>query len=294
MTILLSRRQALAGSLLALPALTSLQAARAQAGEDAEAKLAALERAHDGRLGVAILNLATGARAGHRSDERFLMCSTFKALAAALVLARVDRGEEALDRRITFSKADIAAWSPATETRVGGKGMTVAELCEAAVTLSDNTAANLLLRSFGGPQALTAYARSLGDEVTRLDRFEPALNEHEGPDDIRDTTSPAAMLETLRTLLFADVLSKPSRSRLAAWLIANKTGGARLRAGLPENWLVGDKTGTSGSGAVNDIGVAWPPDRAPIVVTAYCELPAISGDERNAVIAEIGRIAAQV
>ncbi|WEX75532.1 class A beta-lactamase [Sinorhizobium numidicum] len=297
MTISISRRAALAGSLLAVPALASLQdGARARTRDDAEARLAELERAHGGRIGVAVLNLATGKRVGHRIDERFLMCSTFKALTAALVLARVDREEEQLDRRIFFSRKDLVDGSPVTEARANKAGITITELCDAMVTRSDNTAANLLLASLGGPGALTAYVRSLGDDITRLDRIEPALNEHDGPGDLRDTTTPAAMLETLRKLIFGDALSKPSRSQLAAWLITNKTGDTRLRAGFPENWLVGDKTGGNGnkSGNNNDIAVAWPSERAPIIVAAYCQIPAISAEERNAVHAEIGRIAAQV
>ena len=212
--MLLSRRTALTGALFAVPAF-----ARAQVpSNDANAALAELERTAGGRLGVSMLNLATGRSAGHRQDERFLLCSTFKALAAAFVLARVDRKEEKVDRRIVFSKKDLVSWSPGTEAYTGGRGMTVAALCEAAVTQSDNTAANLLLKSFGGPAGLTAFLRSIGDKATRLDRYEPALNEHDGPNDLRDTTSAAATLETLRTLLFGDVLSKPSRAQLAAWL----------------------------------------------------------------------------
>jgi beta-lactamase class A len=291
--VTISRRQALAGTVLAVPALAAFPVvAQSPTGRDVEARLAALERTHGGRLGVAILDLASGARAGHRAGERFLMCSTFKTLLAAFVLVRVDRGEETLDRRIAFARTDLVAWSPVTETRVGGAGMTVAALCEATVTLSDNTAANLLLASLGGPPALTGFVRSLGDEVTRLDRTEPDLNEHDGPGDLRDTTTPASMLEILRRLVFGDVLSKASRSQLAAWHIINKTGDERLRAGLPQTWLVGDKTGTNGSGNSNDVGVAWPVDRAPIIVTAYCEMPSIPGEKRNAVLAEVGRIAA--
>ena len=295
MTISMSRRQALAGSLLAVPAF-AWSPTQAQSGEDVEARLADLERAHGGRLGVAVLNLATGKRVGHRADERFLMCSTFKALAAALVLARVDQKKEQLDRRVVISKKDLVSWSPGAEKRVGGTGMTVAELCDAAVTLSDNTAANLLLASFGGPTALTEFARSLGDDVTRLDRIEPELNDRDTPDDIRDTTTAAAMLGNLRKLLLGDALSPAARAQFAAWLITNKTGDTRLRAGLPKTWLIGDKTGTGSdkSGFNNDIAVAWPPDRAPVIVTAYCEMPSIPAAQRNAVIAEVGRIAAQV
>jgi beta-lactamase class A len=298
MTMLLSRRQAPAGSLLAIPALAALGAeARAQDTQAAKARLAGLERRHPGRVCVSILDLASGKRIEHRANERILMCSTFKALAAAAVLARVDKGEEKLDRRVKFSKKDhVESGSPVTETRIGGSGMTVAELCDAAVTRSDNTAGNLLLASFGGPAGLTAFFRTLGDDVSRLDRIETELNYHDGPDDIRDTTTAAAMLEDLRKLLFTDVLSGPSRSQLAAWLINNKTGDTRLRAGLPKNWLVGDKTGTNGdkAGNANDIAAIWPPDRAPIIVTAFCEIPSIAADERNSIIAEIGRIAAQI
>jgi beta-lactamase class A len=294
MTSSISRRHALAGSLLAIPALaaasTAGQAQHAQAAD----RLAALERKHPGRICVSILDLASGKRVDHRADERILICSTFKALAAALVLHRVDKGEEKLDRHIKFSEKDLVSYSPATQKRVGEPGMTVAELCDAIMTLSDNAAANLLLVSFGGPAALTAFCRRLGDDVTRLDRFETELNTHDHPGDIRDTTTAGAMLENLRKLLFTDVLTPHSRSQLAAWLIANKTGDARLRAGLPKTWIVGDRTGTNGDkhGNANDVAVVWPTDRPPLIVTAYCEIPGIAGDQRNAVIAEIGRIAA--
>jgi beta-lactamase class A len=300
MTLSMSRRRALAGSLLAIPVLAASRSeGLARDTRDikaAEAALGDLERKHPGRICVSILDLVSGKRVEHRANERILMCSTFKAMAAALVLARVDKGEEKLDRRITFAKKDLVSWSPLTEPNVGERGMTIAELCEATMQLSDNTAANLLLASFGGPAALTAFLRTLGDNVSRLDRIETELNVHDHPGDIRDTTTAAAMLENLRKLLFTDVLSGPSRSQLAAWLIANKTGDARLRAGLPKNWLVGDRTGTNGDkhGNANDVAVIWPSDRTPIIVTAYCEIPAISGDQRNAIIAEIGRIASRI
>lgn len=224
------------------------------------------------------------------------MCSTFKALLAAHILDRVDRGKETLDRRIVVRKSDLVEWAPMAEKRVGGDGMSIAELCEAAVTLSDNAAANLLLAASGGPKALTAFLRGAGDAVTRLDRTEPALNYHETPGDERDTTTPVAMADTLHRLVFGDVLSAHSSAQFAAWLIANKTGDTRLRAGLPAGWLAGDKTGTNGNkaGNANDVAVAWSPDRGAIIVTAFCEIPGISGDARNAVIAEIGRIAAEV
>lgn len=295
MPSLISRRLTLASIMVAMPATMAFAAeVRAQVARAAEARLQELERAHGGRLGVAILNASTGAMAEHRAHQRFLLCSTFKTLLAALILARVDRGEEALDRRIHFSRNDVVVWSPVTARAADGAGMTVADLCEATVTLSDNTAANLLLASVGGPAGLTDFVRGLGDGVTRLDRIEPALNEHDGPGDLRDTTTPMAMLRTLHRLFHADVLSPRSRSQLTAWHIANKTGDDRLRAGLPRDWLVGDKTGTNATGTANDIGVAWPLGRGPIIITAYCEMPLASSEARNRVLAEVGRIAATV
>jgi beta-lactamase class A len=256
-----------------------------------QGKLAALERRHGGRLGVSVLDMESGRRIGHRADERFPMCSTFKFLAAAQVLARVDRGEEQLDRRMVYAEEDLVAYSPVTERYAGPKGMTMAELCHAAVTVSDNTAGNLLLASFGGPAGLTAFARSLGDEVTRLDRIETELNEAI-PGDPRDTTTPAAMLDDMRALLLGDVLTPVSREQLADWLMAATTGAQRIRAGLPVGWRVGDKTGTSNNGVTNDIAIAWPPGRAPLLITAYFAESSVPQDQRNAVVAEVGRIAA--
>lgn len=295
MTFTLSRRQALVGTAFAVPALASLQIeAKADGASTAEAQLAALEREHGGRLGVAMLNLSTGASAAHRGDERFLMCSTFKTLLSAFILSRVDREEESLDRRITYTKEDLVSWSPVTEKHVGAPGMSVAALCEATVTISDNAAANLLLAESGGPAGLTAFLRGLGDEVTRLDRIEPALNAHDGPDDLRDTTTPAAMLETMRKLFFTEVLSRRGRSQLTAWHLMNRTGDKRLRAGLPPTWLVGDKTGTSGKGEANHVAVAWPTDRGPVIVSAYCAMPEAPAETHNKVLAAVARIAAAV
>lgn len=221
------------------------------------------------------------------------MCSTFKFLAAAQVLARVDRGQEQLQRRIIYASKDLVAYSPMTEKHVGAPGMTLAELCHAAITLSDNTAGNLLLDSFGGPAGLTAFARSLGDTVTRLDRRETELNEAI-PGDPRDTTTPASMLDDMRRLLLEDVLSTASRKQLTDWLLANTTGGSRLRAGLPQDWRVGDKTGTSDNGASNDIAIVWPLDHAPLLVTAYYAESPVPQETRNAVLAEVGKIATRL
>jgi beta-lactamase class A len=219
------------------------------------------------------------------------MCSTFKWLAAAEVLSRVDRGMESLARRIEFTQADLVPYSPVTSKHLGAPGMTLAGICEAAITLSDNTAGNLLLDSMGGPAGLTAFARSLGDRYTRLDRRETELNEA-SPGDPRDTTTPAAMLHDMHALLVGDALSEASRAQLVAWMVATSTGDARLRAGFPDGWRVGDKTGTSNNGVANDVAIAWPPGRAPLLVTAYYAEADTDGDTRNAVLAEVGRIAA--
>ena len=288
-----SRRSILAASLCVVATASpwGRALARAAATQGPLAQLKALERAHGGRLGVAILDAASGRRINHRGEERFAMCSTFKFLAAGLVLARVDRGEEQLDRRIVFSKRNLVHYSPITETHVGAPGMTMAELCHASVTLSDNTAGNLLLSSFGGPAGLTAFARTLGDGITRLDRIEPDLNSAI-PGDPRDTTAPASMLSDMRALLLGDALSPASRMQLGDWLVATSTGDKRLRAGMPAGWRVGDKTGTSGNGMSNDIAIAWPPGRKPLLVTAYYDAPQATDDVRNAVLGEVGRIVA--
>lgn len=276
---------ALAGASLAL----GLRPARAEmAPADA---LAALERANGGRLGVTILNTGTGQSVGHRADERFAMCSTFKFLVASLILLRVDAGEEQLYRRIVISKSDIIDHSPITEKHVGGEGMSVAELCAATMTVSDNGAANVLLASFEGPPAVTAFARSLGDGVTRLDRMEPELNTG-GPGDERDTTSPSAMAGLMRQILLGDALTAASRDILIGWLRGATTGKTRLRAGLPAGWTAGDKTGTGGDGPTNDIAIIWPPDGPALIVTAYYERTGHKMDENAVILAEVGKVAA--
>lgn len=169
--------------------------------------------------------------------------------------------------------------------------MTVAELCEAAITLSDNTAGNLMLGMLGGPPGVTAFARALGDPLTRLDRTEPTLNEAV-PGDPRDTTTPAAMAEDLRKLMFGGALAKASSEQLKAWLLANKTGDARLRARLPAGWRVGDKTGSGERGSTNDVGILWPPDAAPLIVAAYLTQTAASMNERNEALAAVGEAVA--
>lgn len=290
----MDRRTLLKTALLGASALALRpRIAHAVKAAGAEARLAALEQRHGGRLGVAILDTGSGRRLGHRADERFLMCSTFKLLAVGAVLARVDRGAERLDRRIVFGPDVLLSYAPVTSRRVGEPGMTVAELCQAAITLSDNTAANLLLASLGGPSAVTAFVRRLGDPLTRLDRIEPALNDG-APGDLRDTTTPNAMLGDLRALLLGDGLSVASREQLAAWLRATATGLDKLRAGAPADWRAGDKTGSGAHGETNDVAILWPPQRPPLLVTAYYAGSSADAAQRSAVLAEVGRIAASI
>lgn len=257
----------------------------------ARSRIAALERRAGGRLGVFARDTGSGATIAYRDSERFPMCSTFKLLAAGAILARVDAGRDQLDRRIRFTAADLMAYSPITKPQADGAGMTLAELCAAAIDYSDNTAANLLLAALGGPAALTAYARTLGDPVTRLDRNEPDLNQAI-PGDPRDTTTPAAMLADVQRLALGDFLSPASREKLIRWLLGNTTGDKRLRAGLPAGWRVADKTGTGDYGSTNDIGLIWPPDRAPILVTAYLTGTDAPPDRRDATLAAVGRAVA--
>jgi beta-lactamase class A len=284
----ISRRGLMVAPMLAVPALVPSWAETA----DTAARLADLEARNGGRLGVALLDVATGRQIGNRADERFPMCSTFKALAAAFVLARVDRGEEQPDRRIIFAERDLVPPFTATKPHVGPGGMTIAELCAAAVSVSDSTAANLLLASFGGPTSLTAYLRSLGDPVTRLDRVEPDLN-IVAFGDPRDTTSPAAMVETLRRLILGDALSEASRAQLTTWMIDAKDAATRrLRVGLPPGWRIANKPGTWKGVATNDIGVIWPPDHGPIVVAAYLAGSPAPAEAQEAILADVARIAA--
>jgi beta-lactamase class A len=286
MPMLITRRHVLAAPLLALPL------SRVWASGGIQARLQALESRSGGRLGVAVLDTATGRLLGNRIDERFAMCSTCKALAVGFLLARVDRGEERLDRRITFTKNELVPPFKATGPHVGPVGMTVAALCEAAITVSDSTAANLLFTSFGGPAALTAYLRSLGDSVTRLDHVELALNivKH---GEIHDTASPAAIAGTLCRLLLGDALSATSRALLTGWMIGAKDAATRrLRVGLPVGWGVANKPGTWEKIATNDIGVIWPPGRAPIIVTAYLGEAPGWVESQEAILVDVARIVA--
>ncbi|MFC8914474.1 class A beta-lactamase [Streptomyces sp. NPDC057116] len=240
-------------------------------GAAASGRLRALERRHGARLGAVARNTVTGATVLYRADERFPMCSTFKTLAAAAVLRDLDRHGEVLARRIHYTAADLVVHSPRCEENLA-TGMTVAELCDATIRFSDNTAANLLLRELGGPTAVTRFCRSLGDGTTRLDRWEPELNTCE-PWRIEDTTTPAAIAGTYERLVLGDALERGDRERLTGWLLGNTTSTHRFRAGLPEDWRLADKTGGGAYGTNNDVGVAWTPEGAPVVLAVLTTKP---------------------
>ncbi len=277
-------RRAVLGALGAVALGRSFPAA---AAEDA---LAGIERRSGGRLGVFALDTGTGHSLEHRADERFLMCSTTKLASVAAVLARVDAGAERLDRRVPYTAAEIAVgFAPDTKAHLAEGGMTVEDLCRAAIVHSDNGAANLIVASLGGPAAVTRFARGLGDASSRFDRTEPTLNRADGE---RDTTTPRAFAGLTRSLLIGDGLSSASRARLDGWTVACETGTKRIRAGVPKDWVVGDKTGTAGPIA-DDVAVLRPPGRAAIVVTAYCDAPGLDDDAREAVLREVGTVASR-
>lgn len=311
----LNRRRALsAGLACVLP--TSVKAAPAAPSTLHHAPLAALEKKVGGRLGVAFLNTANGARTGHRAGERFALCSTFKLPLAAVVLRQIEQGRLQAAQWVPYTRADIVAHSPVALAQLRRGGMTVQALAEAAQTTSDNAAANLLLGLLGGPSGFTAMLRATGDSVTRLDRLEPHMN-LVVPDDPRDTTTPMAMSLNTAHWLTGGGLQPRYRALLIRWMVATRTGAKRLRAGLPPAWRAGDKTGTAtGDGVTdmtdryNDVAIAWPVAGAatggsaatpasagPVVISAYYETAVAHGgrmrDEDQAVLAEVGRIAAR-
>jgi beta-lactamase class A len=255
-------------------------------------RILSIEQRTGARIGVAALDTGNGKRLDYRSEERFPMCSTFKFLAAAAVLKRVDGGQEKLDRFVSYDAKDILEYAPVTKAHLKDGGMTLGALCAAALEQSDNTAGNLLLDTIGGPVGLTKFARSIGDEITRLARKEPELNSAV-PGDERDTTSPASMCASMQRLLLGNVLCESSRHQLEDWLQHNETGSQMIRAGVPKTWIVGDKTGRCGNGATNDAAIIRPPGHAPIVVAIYTIDSTASADDRAAVLAETARVIAE-
>ncbi|TMR14891.1 class A beta-lactamase [Nonomuraea turkmeniaca] len=267
-----------ATSVAAAPAVSS------QAKVNVRKELRALEKAFKGRIGAYAVDTATGKTVTYRAGERFPLLSTFKAMACAAVLHKARTSDPGLMNKVLHWTADeVLDYSPVTEKHVKD-GLTVAQLCEATITLSDNTAGNLILKQIGGPAGLTEYFRSLKDPISRLDRYEPGLNDWT-PKDKRDTTTPAAIARDLRALTSGNALHAKDREQINTWLIATRTGDARIRAGLPKTWTIGDKTGTNstGFGGGNDIAVIWPEKgAAPIIMAIYTNrTPGLATDDKT-------------
>ncbi|MEU4319515.1 class A beta-lactamase [Nocardia fluminea] len=255
----------------------------------ATATFADMEAKYGARLGLSVVDTGTAATANYREGERFPMASTFKGLACGALLQAHPLSTGYFDQVIRYTAADIVVNSPETEKHID-TGMTVTALCDAAITLSDNTAGNMLLRLLGGPAGFTAFLRTLGDTVSRLDRWEPELNTAI-PGDERDTTTAAALVANYRALVVGTALQEPERAQLATWLKASKTGAKRIKAGLPTDWIVGDKTGTPAYGSALDVAVAWPPNRAPLVLAVLTTKPDQNAEPSNDLVAEATKAA---
>lgn len=256
--------------------------------QQAQQALIKLESTFGGRLGVSALDTASGAQLAFRASERFPFCSTFKLMLVAAILKQSTVRDGLMQRRIKYTQRDLVRYSPITEDHLKD-GMTVAGLCAAAMQYSDNSAANLLIAQLGAPAAVTAFARSIGDQAFRLDRLETMLNSAL-PGDERDTSTPEAMARSLQRLVLGDALPLPQRAQLRDWMRGNTTGAARIRAGVPADWQVADKTGSGDYGVANDIGVLWPAGRAPLVVAIYSMQNEPDAKARNDLIASAARI----
>jgi beta-lactamase class A len=272
-----------------LLAIASLPFPVAAGPKSSNAGFAALERDLGGQLGVIAIDSDSGRTVGHRPNQRFPFCSTFKTLLAAAVLARAEHEAGLLDKRLGLPAHRFVSYSPITSKHMGG-AMSVAELCTAALQYSDNTAGNALLGEVGGPAGLTRFARTLGDQHFRLDRWETELNTAI-PNDERDTTTPLAMARTLQKLLLKDGLSPAAQNQLRDWMLGNTTGDQRIRAAVPSGWKVADKTGTGDYGAANDIAVIYPPGKAPVVLAIYTRQSDKDAEPRNDLIVQAARLA---
>jgi beta-lactamase class A len=294
---MLDRRAFVAGiAAVGLAGTGSRSMAETNDGSSAEDQairaLSAIRASTGGRLGVAALDTGSGRRFGLDAESRYAMCSTFKMTLAAAVLVRAAAGRLTLDTPLPFTDADVLDYAPVVKQHLASHSLTVGEACAGAVEWSDNSAANLLLAQVGGPAGLTRFIRRIGDPITRLDRTEPTLNTVP-PGDERDTTTPAAMVGLMRTLLLGPILRPADRERLIGWMVACQTGKTKLRAGLPADWRVGDKTGNNGGGVVNDIAIAWPPGRAPILIACYLDAPSPDDAQASAVHAGVAEVVAK-
>lgn len=267
---------------------TSLLADAAEINVALQQKLASFEKTSGTKIGAVAINTATNTYLQYRATQRFPLCSTFKVMVTAAILQKSMTERDFLQQRIFYKKQDFVYYSPVTEKHLAD-GMTVAELSAAAMTMSDNTATNLLLKNLGGPQAVTAFARSIGDKAFRNDRFEPDMSSSV-PGDVRDTSTPLAMANSLQRLVLGDSLGLIQRQQLQTWLIGNTTGDKLIRASVPKGWTVGDKSGAGDYGTRNDIAIIWPLDGAPIVMAIYTTQSKKDAESRDAVVAGVARI----
>ncbi|MGY0216369.1 class A beta-lactamase [Endozoicomonadaceae bacterium StTr2] len=252
-----------------------------------ERDIVGIEKALSARVGVTVLDTGNNRVWNYKGNEKFPMASTFKTVACAKLLSDADSGKTALDSTVTVRQKDIVTYSPVTEKYIGKK-LSLREVCSATMLTSDNTAANIVLNAVGGPAAVTTFFQAAGDNTSRLDRFEPQLNEGV-PGDERDTTTPNAIAHTLNTLLFGNVLSTDSRQQLKAWMVNNQVTGNLLRSVLPEGWRIADRSGAGGYGTRNITAVVWPQDQPPVIISIYLSQTQASFAERNEAIVRIGR-----
>jgi len=250
-------------------------------------KIEEIERELGARVGVSIYNVSTNELWDYKGNSRFPLMSTFKTLACAKLLADVDRGDQSFDTSVEITEDSLITWSPVTEKHVGEK-FSLKQACSAAMLMSDNTAANIVLDGINGPKALTQFMRAIGDNVTRLDRVEPYLNEAKAGD-VRDTTTPNAMVKSLGELLFGSVLSTTDKEQLKQWMMDNKVSDSLLRSVLPQGWLIADRSGAGGFGSRGITAVAWSENKSPLIIGIYLTQTEASFESRNKSIAEIGQ-----
>jgi len=250
-------------------------------------KIKQVEQKLGARVGVSVFDIGANESWNYNGDDKFPLMSTFKALACAKLLADVEKGIQSFDTSMVIKESSLIAWSPVAEKRIGEK-MNLKQACSAAMLMSDNTATNIVLTGIKGPKALTQFMRSMGDNVTRLDRIEPDLNEALDGDE-RDTTTPNAMVKSLHKLLFGDVLSHDSKQQLKQWMIDNKVTGSLLRSVLPKNWSIADRSGSGGFGSRGITAVVWSEQHAPIIISIYLTQTSASFAQRNKAIADIGK-----
>ncbi|PKE29478.1 class A beta-lactamase [Rahnella sp. AA] len=278
----------------AITMVTFSAASRAQTATKmitVQQQLAALEKDSGGRLGVMLINTADNSQIAYRADERFAMCSTSKFMAASAILKQSETQKDLLAQPVSIKKSDLVNYNPIAEKHVNGT-MTLGELAAAALQYSDNVGMNKLIEHLGGPQKVTEYARTLGDDTFRLDRTEPTLNTAI-PGDERDTSTPRAMALSLQKNALGDGLARPQQAQLVEWMKGNTTGAMSIRAGLPATWIVGDKTGSGDYGTTNDIAVIWPENKAPLVLVTYFTQPQQDAKSRRDVLSSAAKIVTQ-